>query len=94
MDSHIDGAALEARIRRLESEVLSLRARAADEAADVRASRRETDAEGARLAKRVDHLEARLDARQVARLNTWLLAIAFVVTAALYGALMHGFGWI
>jgi hypothetical protein len=30
----------------------------------------------------------------MARLNTRILVIYFVITVALYGALAHGFGWI
>ncbi len=81
---------MEYRVSRLECEVESLRA----SVADIRSLRRETDAASVELRKRIDRLEAQLDALRVARLNTWILGIAFAVTAALFGTLAHGFGWL
>ena len=79
---------MEAQLYRLESQVEIARANTADNTSDIRTLRREID----RLAKRVDQLETELYRLRMARLNTWVLVIYFVITVALLATLARGFG--
>ena len=78
---------MEARIARLESDVAHLRRAMAEVKADLRSLRHRSDALIAEKANR--------DFTTLNRaLDTWALVLYVIVTAALLGAMAHGFGWI